>query len=150
MGPLSADEARELALRLLGGDEPSRMEVAETVARESGGNPFFLYELVHNLRAGGSGPGTDISLDEVIGDPDAGDADGGAAPPAADQPRDTGLAHEPLDALAADANPAAQAQLGVDAPGAVGAVRDGMNLSDLLDQNASVSARSDGARRCQS
>jgi tRNA A-37 threonylcarbamoyl transferase component Bud32 len=47
--PLNADAARELARRLLA-DEPAAL--AEAVARESGGNPFFLRELARHARAG--------------------------------------------------------------------------------------------------
>ncbi len=43
---LSAFEARDLSMLLLGDDAPNREEVAEAVARESGGNPYFIHELV--------------------------------------------------------------------------------------------------------
>jgi hypothetical protein len=55
-------EARELALGLLGPGEAAR---AESIARESGGNPFFVHELAHALRAGGPAAG-EVRLDEVL------------------------------------------------------------------------------------
>ncbi|WP_165073888.1 serine/threonine-protein kinase [Paludisphaera rhizosphaerae] len=65
--PLSPAEARELASALLVGDEEAsaiRRNLAETVARESQGNPFFIAELVRHVHAG--------ALDLDAGDEDAG------------------------------------------------------------------------------
>jgi tRNA A-37 threonylcarbamoyl transferase component Bud32 len=56
---LSPSEARQLAERLLG----SASATAEAVARESGGIPFFVQELVESLRLGAAGT---IALDEVL------------------------------------------------------------------------------------
>ena len=39
-------EARNMALALLGGEYPDRAAHADEIARESGGNPFLLHELV--------------------------------------------------------------------------------------------------------
>jgi serine/threonine protein kinase len=92
--PLSPGEGRELALALLGAADPEalrRTEIqsvqqerrigspsyeawAEAIARESGGNPFFVHELVQAVhtdpdRAGwaaAGGPG--LTLPEVLGD----------------------------------------------------------------------------------
>jgi predicted ATPase len=50
VGPLTAAEARDVALALLGEDAPGRLARAEAVGRESGGSPFFVYELVQSLR----------------------------------------------------------------------------------------------------
>jgi hypothetical protein len=49
---LSHEEARELAARLLGGDQAATAAAAETIARESGGSPFFVYQLVQAFQAG--------------------------------------------------------------------------------------------------
>jgi hypothetical protein len=59
LAPLNPDDARALAGRLLGDD---RSTMAEIVARESGGNPFFVSEMVQAVRAGE----TKITLDRVI------------------------------------------------------------------------------------
>ncbi len=48
---LSADEARELALELLGERTESVQALAATIAHESGGNPFFIDELVRYSKA---------------------------------------------------------------------------------------------------
>jgi hypothetical protein len=48
VGPLSLDDAEQLAFALLGAEEQSR-SVAQSVARESGGSPFLVEELVSTL-----------------------------------------------------------------------------------------------------
>ncbi len=63
---LTPDEARDLSLALFGRGGPAARARAEAVARESGGNPLFVHELVQNLQAGGPSPGEAISLDEVL------------------------------------------------------------------------------------
>jgi hypothetical protein len=61
IGPLAPEEARELALTLLG---PSAEDRAEAIARESGGNPLFAQELAHSAR---STPTAELpSLEEVL------------------------------------------------------------------------------------
>ena len=60
--PLDHDEACELALTLLGQRDSRSLALAETIARESGGNPFFVHELVQCI---------DASLD-VVESPTAG------------------------------------------------------------------------------
>ncbi len=70
--PLTLAEGRELALRLIGQDDPAAVALAETIVRESGGSPYFVYELVEYLDEGGElGEGgtlsTQISLDSVLG-----------------------------------------------------------------------------------
>lgn len=69
--PLSLAEARALATRLLGGQGPVVESQAEAIARESGGNPFFVAELVRAVQGAGGGDtphsaGDPIALDEVL------------------------------------------------------------------------------------
>ena len=70
--PLTLAEGRELALQLIGQDDPAAVALAETIVRESGGSPYFVYELVEYLKEGGElGEGgtlsTHFSLDSVLG-----------------------------------------------------------------------------------
>jgi tetratricopeptide (TPR) repeat protein len=70
--PLTLAEGRELALRLIGQDDAAAVALAETIVRESGGSPYFVYELVEYLKEGGElGEGgslsSQISLDSVLG-----------------------------------------------------------------------------------
>jgi hypothetical protein len=70
--PLTLPEGRELALRLIGQDDPAAVALAETIVRESGGSPYFVYELVEYLKEGGElGEGATLSsllsLDSVLG-----------------------------------------------------------------------------------
>jgi hypothetical protein len=51
---LSEAEARKLAQTLLGGED--RSDLAQSIARESEGSPFFIYELVQHLEAAGPTP----------------------------------------------------------------------------------------------
>jgi predicted ATPase len=65
--PLSATESTQLALALIGQDFPKIRAKAQWVAHESGGIPFFVYELVRHLKSGTSqtlAGGTNI--DEVL------------------------------------------------------------------------------------
>jgi hypothetical protein len=50
--PLTQAEARELALVLLGSDDALSLAQAHVVARESGGNPLFVDELVKHIQGG--------------------------------------------------------------------------------------------------
>ncbi len=69
---LTQSEARELTLALLGRDDPVARAQAHLVARESGGNPLFVDQLVRHLR--GFGPVEKweaigrLDLDEVLRD----------------------------------------------------------------------------------
>jgi serine/threonine protein kinase/tetratricopeptide (TPR) repeat protein len=68
---LTHDEARTLALALLSDSGPAAVDLADRVARESGGSPFFIYELAEHLRHGGeSSPWlaatAAVDLDEVL------------------------------------------------------------------------------------
>ena len=70
--PLTLAEGRELALRLIGQDDPAAVALAETIVREAGGSPYFVYELVEYLNEGGDlGEGghlsSHFSLDSVLG-----------------------------------------------------------------------------------
>jgi hypothetical protein len=51
VGELALPEARDLALALLGDHGPVTKTRAETIARESGGNPYFIEELVRFSQA---------------------------------------------------------------------------------------------------
>lgn len=67
---LSHDEARELALNLLGRRDADAQLQANAIARESGGNPFFVQVLVECAGAsvaldGDSLPGA-LALDEIL------------------------------------------------------------------------------------
>jgi hypothetical protein len=68
--PLTPPERRELALALLASRDPAAQARADVIARESGGNPFFIHELVHYLGAGvaqaGGGPAGAVTLHEVL------------------------------------------------------------------------------------
>jgi hypothetical protein len=67
LDPLPIPEAEELATRLLDSPE-AKDHRAAAVARESGGNPFFIYELARYLRSEGDrslAEGT-ITLGEVL------------------------------------------------------------------------------------
>ena len=75
-----------------------------------------------------------VALHQIRSDPDPGQPDGRAPTLARQKPGDTGRPHQPLHALSPDTDPVLEPQLGVDAPGAIGAVRVGVDLLDLLDQ----------------
>lgn len=62
VGELSPAEAIELALTRFGSDDDAGRQRAEAVARESGGSPFFVDELVRYAEGGG----VHVHLDEVI------------------------------------------------------------------------------------
>jgi hypothetical protein len=66
VGELSPGEAHELARQLVGGEPPSMPRRAEAIARESGGNPYFIEELVRFSQAGGPDIASDITFDHVI------------------------------------------------------------------------------------
>lgn len=73
LGPMGVEEARGLALRLLGGDDPVHRTLAEDVAREAEGSPFFVAQLVRHAQrtqrvvsAGAEYSDSAVSLDDVI------------------------------------------------------------------------------------
>ena len=78
--------------------------------------------------------GRELLGHEVVGDPDARDADRRAALAALDQPGDAGLAHQSLHTLAAHAHALRQPQLSVDAPRPIDAAIGLVNGVDLLRQ----------------
>ncbi|MCX4239268.1 serine/threonine-protein kinase [Paraliomyxa miuraensis] len=73
VGPMSRTEAADLALRMLGGRDKKHRTLAEEVARESEGSPFFVGELVRYARRMAdenellpTDPDSVVSLDSVI------------------------------------------------------------------------------------
>ncbi len=70
VAPLPAEAARELALLLLKshGAELDLAGRADQIARESGGNPYFVYELARHVAEGVALPsrGDGLNLDEVL------------------------------------------------------------------------------------
>jgi serine/threonine protein kinase len=71
IGELPAEEARELALALLAGDDGAATTRAEAIARESRGNPYFVEELSRFAQGGALDPGraglaAEVTLNEVI------------------------------------------------------------------------------------
>jgi serine/threonine protein kinase len=68
--PLTTDEARMLAVALLGSNDPKAAAQAEAIARESGGIPYFVRELAHHGRGsaaqGHGGAAEKVTLDEVL------------------------------------------------------------------------------------
>ncbi|MBC7818484.1 MAG: AAA family ATPase, partial [Planctomycetaceae bacterium] len=68
---LTESESRELALELLGSRDAATQELAESLARESAGNPFFVYELVQGVQVGMNLAGRaltsgEITLDKIL------------------------------------------------------------------------------------
>ena len=63
-------EARELALALLGRDDPTSLAQAHMIATESGGNPLFIDELVRHIQSGAATERSEeigqLDLDEVL------------------------------------------------------------------------------------
>ena len=71
LDPLSQEEACRLAARLAGaiGRDPA---LAESIARESGGSPFFVHELArHAVRTGGATRLEDVVRDRVLSFPES-------------------------------------------------------------------------------
>jgi len=71
--PLTPEEGCDLVLTLLEETPPAARTRAEAIARESGGNPFFLYELVQHVQQTSSSlmgqqlaPAGDVTLHEVL------------------------------------------------------------------------------------
>lgn len=69
IGALSADEATDLALTLLGGDPEADLRTAENIARESAGNPFFIDTLARHARSARKAQQKSVSsLNDVLMD----------------------------------------------------------------------------------
>ena len=75
VGPLEFDEARRMALALMGSDDAMAQQTAEGIARESGGSPFLLEELArsasgyHRLILGDAlARRGAVTLEQVLGD----------------------------------------------------------------------------------
>jgi serine/threonine protein kinase len=70
--PLTLEERRDLALALLDATDKNTAARADAIARQSGGYPFFVYELVQYVQGGTSWaerpaePASDITLSEVL------------------------------------------------------------------------------------
>jgi len=77
---------------------------------------------------------TKVALNQVRSDPDALKPNRRAPALTRQQPGDTGRLHQPLHALTSDVDVVLEPQLGVNPPDAIGAVRAGVDLLDLLDQ----------------
>lgn len=78
--------------------------------------------------------GPELAFDEIVSDPDAGHTDRGAALLDLHEPRDPGLAHQPLDPLTRDVNTLAEAKLGLHPPRTVDTTSTLVNGRDLLGQ----------------
>jgi tetratricopeptide (TPR) repeat protein len=66
LGELSATEANELARVLVKGEPLERESRAGAIARESGGNPYFIEELVRFSQTDAEPMVTDVTFDHVI------------------------------------------------------------------------------------
>jgi tetratricopeptide (TPR) repeat protein len=70
LGPMRAEEATTLALRLLGTRNKQSRDLAGEVAREAEGSPFFVAELVRHTQMAQAGAlletDSEVSLDDVI------------------------------------------------------------------------------------
>jgi len=66
LGELSATEATELARVLVKGEPVERESRAGVIARESGGNPYFIEELVRFSQTDAEPVVTDVTFDHVI------------------------------------------------------------------------------------
>jgi hypothetical protein len=66
VGQLASDEARDLALAQMGEDNPETRQLAEAVARESGGNPFLVDQLARHRGAAGAPAVHQMRLEAVV------------------------------------------------------------------------------------
>ena len=70
VGALDSNEARDLAMTLLGGDAPASRAQAAVIAEESRGSPFFIEELVRHATTGRSlewsAVGPTLRLEDVL------------------------------------------------------------------------------------
>jgi len=63
---LSETDASRLALSLLGRDSQREKQIAERIGKESGGSPFFVWELAQHVQDDASASVGTLELDEVI------------------------------------------------------------------------------------
>jgi eukaryotic-like serine/threonine-protein kinase len=76
VGPLGGEEARVLALSLLGSQNDATLQDAVVIARESGGSPFLVEELVRSAvthesrerREAAPGPAGGVTLEKMVRD----------------------------------------------------------------------------------
>jgi hypothetical protein len=72
VGPLEFEDAKRLALHLIGAGDAQAPLLAETVARESGGSPFLVEELArsasahHRVMEGGLSTAGSLMLDQIL------------------------------------------------------------------------------------
>jgi tetratricopeptide (TPR) repeat protein len=66
VGPLGDAESQRLAELLLEQGPPGAAQCAQTVARESGGSPFFARELTHYLRSAGGRTPPPMDLEAML------------------------------------------------------------------------------------
>src|SRR5206468_6025216 len=78
--------------------------------------------------------GGEVAIEQIVGDPDAGHPDRRRTPPLGDQPGEARLAHQPLDAFAADPLAVVDDQVGPDPRRAVHAAALAVELPDPLGQ----------------
>ena len=64
--PLSVDDATRLAEMLLGRGDRATKRFANRIGQESGGSPFFVWELAQHVQEDSSPAGASLELDEVI------------------------------------------------------------------------------------
>lgn len=64
--PLSEEDAAHLAASLLGRTDRAASQLAERIAKESNGSPFFVWELAQHVRDDSTGSAGSLELDEVI------------------------------------------------------------------------------------
>ena len=71
LGPLSMEAAGELVEELLATNpelQDMDRRLAATIAREAGGHPLYIHELMHHLQLCGAGGIPDLRLDDVLWD----------------------------------------------------------------------------------
>jgi serine/threonine protein kinase len=63
---LTPEEGKALVLELLGPQHAAAESQASVIAQESGGNPFFVYELIRYLQRATPRPESELTLHEVL------------------------------------------------------------------------------------
>ncbi len=80
------------------------------------------------------GAGGEVAVEEIVGDSDAGHPDGGCPPLLGDQAGEAGLAHQPLDAFAADPLAVVEDEIRPDPRRAIDAAALAVQLTDPFGQ----------------